>query len=219
MAARKATTAVRPQAKRRPVAAQGQPHGLGQVLAQTLGLEGERMGRVDTAWLRMDSDCNLMMIVGLMVLSERLALADLRRIIAERFLSFGRFRQIPLNDALGARWQGAEQFELGDHVLRAALPAPGGKAELEAYCASLATQALDPNKPLWNMTVVEHYDDHGVRGSAVITRIHHCIADGIALIGVMYSLTDESPDAPEEGVEPEALKRFIEARRAVLEGA
>ena len=57
------------------------------------------------------------------------------------------------------------------------------------------------------MTVVEDYDDHGVRGSAVIVRIHHCIADGISLAGVMYSLADETADAPEEGIEPEAMRR------------
>lgn len=152
----------------------------------------EPMSPVDRAWLLMDRPTNLMMIVGLMVLSERLALADLRRIIAERFLSFGRFRQIPLNDALGARWQGTEQFELGDHVLRAALPAPGGKAELEALAGDLASTPFNAGRPLWTFHLVEQYQ----RGSALIVRIHHCYADGIALLHVLLRLADAPATAP-----------------------
>jgi WS/DGAT/MGAT family acyltransferase len=149
------------------------------------------MSPVDRAWLLMDRPTNLMMIVGLLVLSERLALADLRRIIAERFLSFERFRQIPLNDALGARWQGAEQFDLGDHVLRAALPAPGGKAELEALAGDLASTPFNAGRPLWTFHLVEQYQG----GSALIVRIHHCYADGIALLHVLLRLADASSAA------------------------
>jgi WS/DGAT/MGAT family acyltransferase len=47
---------------------------------------------------------------------------------------------------------------------------------------------LDQSKPLWQLHVIE-----GVgKGSALVARLHHCIADGIALIQVLLSLTDPS---------------------------
>ena len=52
----------------------------------------------------------------------------------------------------------------------------------------LASQALDPQRPLWHFHIVENYDG----SNALISRIHHCIADGMALVAVMMSLTDSS---------------------------
>ncbi len=167
----------------------------------------ERMTSVDTAWLRMDTPTNLMMIVGVMMFDGPMDAARFKRTLTHRLLRYQRFRQRVVQDASGAYWFDDEHFDIDNHVHSLNLPAPGGKAALQSLAATLASQSLDHNKPLWMMTVVENYDDHGVRGSAVIVRIHHCIADGISLAGVMYSLADETPDAPEEGIEPEAMRR------------
>ena len=167
----------------------------------------ERMSSVDTAWLRMDTPTNLMMIVGVMMFEAPLDIARFKRTLAHRLLRYQRFRQRVVQDASGAYWFDDEHFDIDNHVHSLNLPAPGGKAALQSLAATLASQSLDHNKPLWMMTVVENYDEHGVRGSAVIVRIHHCIADGISLTSVMYSLADARPDAPEEGIEPDAMRR------------
>jgi len=167
----------------------------------------ERMSSVDTAWLRMDTPTNLMMIVGVMMFEAPMDIARFKRTLAHRLLRYQRFRQRVVQDASGAYWFDDEHFDIDNHVHSLNLPAPGGKAALQSLAATLASQSLDHNKPLWMMTVVENYGDHGVRGSAVIVRIHHCIADGISLTGVMYSLADATPDAPEEGIEPDAMRR------------
>ncbi len=174
----------------------------------------ERMSSVDTAWLRMDAPTNLMMIVGVMMFAGPMDIARLKRTLTHRLLRYNRFRQRVVQDASGAYWVDDEHFDIDNHVHSVNLPAPGGKPALEGLAAALATQSLDHNKTLWTMTVVENYEDQGVSGSAMIIRIHHCIADGISLIGVMYSLTDEAVDAPEEGVEPAAMKRARERRAA-----
>ena len=167
----------------------------------------ERMSSVDTAWLRMDTPTNLMMIVGVMMFEAPIDIARFKRTLAHRLLRYQRFRQRVVQDASGAYWFDDEHFDIDNHVHSLNLPAPGGKAALQSLAATLASQSLDHNKPLWMMTVVENYDAHGVRGSAVIVRIHHCIADGISLTSVMYSLADARPDAPEEGIEPDAMRR------------
>jgi WS/DGAT/MGAT family acyltransferase len=55
----------------------------------------------------------------------------------------------------------------------------------------MASEPLDFTKPLWQFHLVENY----LGGSAFVTRIHHCYADGIALISVMMSLTGDTPEA------------------------
>jgi len=151
----------------------------------------ERLSGVDRAWLLMDRSTNRMTVVGLMVLEGVLDRARYRRLIEERFLAFERFRCCPVTDALGASWVPAENFDLDDHVVFLSLPAAAGQHELEALVGELASTPFNPARPLWSFHVVEGY----LGGSAIITRIHHSYADGIALVRVMLSLTDGAPAA------------------------
>jgi len=146
----------------------------------------ERMSSVDTAWLRMDRPSNLMMICGVLILGDRVTLARLKATLSERFLCYRRFRQRVVQSPAGASWETAPNFDLSAHVKRITLPARGGKEELEALASKLMSTPLDPELPLWQFHLIERYEG----GSAVVIRIHHCYADGIALIQVMLSMTD-----------------------------
>ncbi len=152
----------------------------------------ERISPVDAAWLRMDRPTNLMMIVGVMIFDGHLDYARLRHTLEARLLPYRRFRQRVEHDATGAFWVDDDDFDLDRHLHHMALPAGDHKKELQNMAADLMSAPLDPNRPLWSFHLVDNYDG----GSALIARIHHCIADGIALIGVMLSLTDASADAP-----------------------
>ena len=155
----------------------------------------ERMSRVDTAWLRMDNDVNLMMIVGVWLLQPAVTLAAVRERIGDKLLKYDRFRQKAVVDAMGASWVEDEAFDLARHVVPATLKRRRGedaRQALQRLCGELATTPLDPAHPLWQFQLVEHYDG----GSALIARIHHCIGDGIALISVMMSITDGGSDPP-----------------------
>lgn len=163
----------------------------------------ERMTPVDTAWLRMDSPGNLMMIVGIIVLDGRIDVARLRTVIERRFLSYDRFRSRVVEDAVGRWWELDEDFDLDQHLIAVNLPGAAGKAELQHFAGQLAGQALDPTKPLWQFHVVENYDG----GSAVVVRIHHCIADGIALIGVLLSMTSADASSDDAVADPPAAAR------------
>jgi diacylglycerol O-acyltransferase len=152
--------------------------------------EVERMSAVDAAWLRMDRPTNLMMIVGVVVLDSRVDFRRFRRTIRDRFLAFDRFRCRTRQDAMTADWERDEAFDLDRHVVRAALPAPGGQAGLEARVSELASTDLDRDRPAWQFHFVERFEG----GSAAILRIHHCYADGMAMIRVFLSLTDAEAD-------------------------
>ena len=147
----------------------------------------ERISGVDTAWLRMDDPTNLMMIVGVMTFEGKLAAASVRRVVRERFLAFRRFSCRATQDGAGAWWEEAP-VDMEHHVQAIRLPGAAGKAELEALVSELASTPLDPQRPLWQFHLVENH----AGGSALVARIHHCYADGIALIQVMLSLTHES---------------------------
>lgn len=155
-------------------------------------LHRERMSPVDTAWLRMDRATNLMMIVGVIVFDCRTDFKRLRNTVESRLVErYRRFRQCAVAEVAGAWWQDDPAFDLDFHLRRRSLPAQAGKRELQALASELAVQPLDPGKPLWCFDLIEEYGG----GSAMVVRIHHCIADGIALVGVILSLTDTSPQA------------------------
>ena len=156
-----------------------------------LGLAGQRMSKVDTAWLRMDSSANLMMIVGVWILKPAITYAALCQRVQERLVPIARFRQMAVEDAAGATWVHDPAFDVQRHVVREVLSAPQGQQALQQRVAELSMQPLDRGHPLWQFHLVEDYDG----GSALIARIHHCIADGIALIHVMMGLVDGGEDA------------------------
>lgn len=155
----------------------------------------ERMASIDTAWLRMDRPANLMQIIGVMVFDGRVDPERFKRTIAKRLLRYNRFRQIAELDSDGAWWIDDDDFDLDSHIRRTVLPAPGGKRELQKFVAEMASEPLNPSRPRWEYQLVETAGGD----SAVVMRVHHAIADGIALIRVLHSLTDEAPDAPAAG--------------------
>jgi diacylglycerol O-acyltransferase len=148
----------------------------------------ERISGVDTAWLRMEQPTNLMMIVGVMMFAEPLDAADVRRALEARFLAYPRFRQRAVQEPGGAWWETDESFDIGHHLRRVRLRGMAGKKELEALVSKLASTPLDFDRPLWEFHLVENY----AGGAALVMRIHHCYADGIALIQVLLSMTHES---------------------------
>jgi len=155
----------------------------------------ERMSRVDTAWLRMDNDVNLMMIVGVWLLTPAITLQTLRERIEDKLLKYERFRHKAVLDALGAQWVEDTAFDITQHVVPTLLKPQNGESErhaLQRLCGQLATTPLDPSRPLWQFTLIEDYEG----GSAMLARIHHCIGDGIALTSVMMSIADGGTDPP-----------------------
>ncbi len=153
----------------------------------------ESMSNADNFWYCMDDPTNLMVIVGFMEFDEPMAFTRLLATIEGRLAVIKRFRQRVVKPVSGIglpNWELDAGFDIRSHVHRIALPAPGDKAALKAMVADLATTPLDQTKPLWQVHLIENYG----KGCAVFFRIHHCIADGIALIHVLFSLTDQTPD-------------------------
>lgn len=165
-----------------------------------------KMSPVDTAWLRMDTPGNLMMIVGVYVYDRPLDFARLRAVLESRFLSYFRFRARAVSDATGSwHWEEDDDFDLDQHLIRVALPGKGTRRDFQKFTARLAGEALDPNRPLWQFHLIDNVEG----GQAMVVRIHHAIADGMALIQVLLSMTSDSAETSlSDELPPSALEQL-----------
>ncbi len=174
------------------------------------------MSRVDHAWLRMERATNLMMISGVMMFETPVDINRLKKVIKDRFMAYPRFRQKVVETATGTFWQEDPDFDLDWHVRLSALPGKADKVALERFVSLLASTPLDKTKPLWQFHLVEKYGG----GSALIIRIHHCYADGIALVQVILSMTEsESHPSKREPLAKNWLKddgKAVHARMGVI---
>ncbi len=153
-----------------------------------------RMSTADVAWLNMDRPTNSMVVNGVMWFDEPVDWDRLRQLYEERFLGpYPKFRQRVVAPSLAfgrVRWEDDPTFDLDRHLLRVRLPAPGDRAALHRYVSEQMSRPLDRDRPLWETHLVEGYNG----GSAVFSRIHHAIADGVALIRLLLSMTDDQAD-------------------------
>ena len=153
------------------------------------------LSSADTAWLRMDRPTNLMVITSVLLFDEPVDIERIRQVYRHRLVGrYPRFRQRVVESRIPMRpphWEDDPEFDLDHHLHHLALPAPGDTAALQELIGDLMITPLDRNRPLWQVYVVDGY----LGGAAIISRLHHCIADGISLARVMLSLTDGASDA------------------------
>jgi WS/DGAT/MGAT family acyltransferase len=163
---------------------------------------GERISNVDNAWLRMDRPHNRMVIHGVMTFDKPHDMRRLARTYEARFAAYPRFHQFPVEEASGSVWVTDENFSVERHLHRVSLPGKVSSAQLKRFIADLIPQPFERDRPWWHVYYVDNYEG----GAALVTRIHHCYADGIALIGVLLGMTDDTPNAPMPKL-PKAARR------------
>ncbi|RMG44732.1 MAG: wax ester/triacylglycerol synthase family O-acyltransferase [Acidobacteria bacterium] len=147
----------------------------------------EPLSGPDRAWLRMDEPTNLMMVSGVLVFDREPDRAEVERLIRDRLWSIPRFRCRVGRDRRGRpAWIEDAQASPARHLREEVLPAPGGDAELAELVSALLGTPLDMEAPPWCFHLVRNYRG----GGALVARLHHCIADGIALMLLLLSLTD-----------------------------
>jgi diacylglycerol O-acyltransferase / wax synthase len=154
----------------------------------------EQLTTLDAGFLQAeDSDRHVSLAIGaISVLAGPMPDCDsLAAGFAERILSVPRFRQVlrtqPLD--LGApRWADVTNVDIAHHVRRAALPRPGDDAALFRWAAEVMERRLDRDRPLWECWIV---DGLAHNRWAILMKIHHCVADGIAATHTLTQLCDD----------------------------
>lgn len=143
-------------------------------------------------------------IGALLILDERplvddhgtLRLDALRAVIGTRMGAVARLRQVievPGWGRGGPFWADAPQIDLSAHVRELRLEPPAGEAELLRAVESLRATRLDPRRPLWEMWFLTGLPRQRV---ALLVRIHHSIADGLAAMTIVSAFLDAVADAP-----------------------
>ncbi|MEM9597122.1 MAG: WS/DGAT domain-containing protein [Acidobacteriota bacterium] len=145
----------------------------------------------DGVWLQ-DTDTNLMVINGVMV-TDRLRVEDLRRVWHERVMQAGggdryhRFRKSIVEHRGRPHWREVENFDLADHIFEVNDPALRTKEGLQEYIGRQASVPLPFDRPPWQLQVIPEFGDGG---TVVLSRLHHVLGDGMALVPVIFSMMD-----------------------------
>lgn len=152
-------------------------------MAQTSALSG-----VDAAWLHTELPTNRMIIAGFFQLADHVTRDAIAATVEPRLARFPRFmdRVVDRGGRARPRWERDPTFDVSRHIVTATVPAPGDEAALQRALSKLASEPLDKAHPLWQLHVFEDY----AGGTIVFSRIHHCVADGFALMNVLLSLCD-----------------------------
>jgi len=89
-------------------------------------------------------------------------------------------------------WVDDEHFDLGQHVRRAVVPRPGGNHQLRQLAAEIFAQPLDLSRPLWEAWLLD-----GLKGGrwAILSKVHHCVVDGVGGNDLMTAIFELTPDA------------------------
>ncbi len=160
----------------------------------------ERLSSLDASFLYLERPAMHMHVAGVSVFAPRddgpLTFEDVQRVVQARLHLAVRLRQrvlrVPFSLARPL-WVDDEGFDLDFHLRRAAIPAPGGRLQLERAVGRVLSRPLHPSKPLWELYVFEGLAEGR---TAVLLKLHHAMADGISGMMVASALFDLDPNAP-----------------------
>jgi WS/DGAT/MGAT family acyltransferase len=163
----------------------------------------ERMSLLDASFLYFENDVTPMHIGGVAILEgpppthdELVSRFESRLHLVPRYRQ--RVRFLPLDLGTPA-WVDDAHFTIDYHVRRTAVPAPGGEEELQNLVGRVISQHLDRARPLWEVWAVEGLDDGRW---AIVSKVHHCMVDGVSSIDLMSVLFDTEPNPPRLAVAP-----------------
>ncbi len=149
--------------------------------------EPEPMSSIDRAWLEMDTPENPMVVTSILEFDKVADAGALGRVLVKKTLRERRFRQrVAVNDDGTCCWVEDDDPHLGYHVQTRRLDGAAQERRLRIAIAAECARPLDRALPLWRITLFVH-DAHRV---TVLFRVHHAIADGVAMMHLMLALDD-----------------------------
>ena len=160
----------------------------------------ERLSNLDASFLALETRTTHMHVGavslfgdGVSVSSDGIDIDTIRELIRSRLDLIPRYRQriatVPLEGS--PVWVDDEHFNLDYHVRHVALPQPGSSQQLKDLAGRLMSQQLDRSRPLWELYIVEGLEQGGF---ALVSKIHHCMIDGVSGIDLMAVLLDFTPE-------------------------
>lgn len=157
--------------------------------------QGDRLSWGDTVFLNLERDGMPLNVASVCIFEGEISFNDCLQFVESKLPLLPRYLKRVVSAPLGLglpSWEYDPGFDIRRHIHEVRLK-HGTEAELKAAAGALFSQVMDRSHPLWDVTVVR-----GLRRNrtAVILRLHHCLADGIAGIGLMNILLDSNPETP-----------------------
>ena len=161
----------------------------------------ERLTGLDAGFLYMETPTQHMHTLKIAILDPATvpggySFQGVKEVLAERLHLLPPFRrrlvEVPFN-LHHPVWIEDPDFDLDYHVRRVAVPAPGGQEELDELISQIASHQLDRRHPLWEVWVVEGLEHDHI---GFVSKIHHCMADGVKAAELLVNVFDTGPDAP-----------------------
>ena len=144
----------------------------------------DRLPPGDAAFLYLETNEAPLHIGSVSVFDGEIPFHDYVDFIESKLSLIPRYRQrlvVPPFHAGYPTWEDDPDFDIRNHIFHARLKR-GTQAELRALAGRIFSQRMDRNKPLWDLTLV---DGLGHGHSAFISRVHHCLVDGVSGVGII----------------------------------
>ena len=158
-----------------------------------LGVDGLSWG--DSVFLNLEREGMPLNVACVCVFDGDISFDDYIQFVESRVPQIPRYLKRvvapPLNAGL-PNWDFDPDFDIRNHVHEGTLK-HGSDAELKALAGKHFSKVMDRRHPLWDMTLIRGLKRNR---TALVARMHHCLADGIAGVGIMSVLMDPSPDVP-----------------------
>ena len=157
--------------------------------------QSDRLSWGDTVFLHLEREGMPLNVASVCILEGELSFKECVRFIESKLPLLPRYLKRvvapPLNIGLPS-WEYDPDFDIRNHIRELTLK-HGTETELKSLAGKLFSMVMDRRRPLWDLTLVR-----GLKGNrtALILRLHHCLADGIAGVGLLNVLLDSNPDAP-----------------------
>jgi diacylglycerol O-acyltransferase len=197
------------------------------------------MSAQDAMFLHVENDVTPMHIGGVSIFEgPPPSFDELREMVRSKLGHTPRYRQKVRFVPFGLSepvWVDDAYFDLDYHLRHTAVPEPGAESQLRAMAARVFSQHLDRARPLWEIWMVEGLSDGRW---ALLSKVHHCMVDGVAATDLMSVMFDDASGAGEVGTqsgwapqpEPSSLELLVrgvtrkaldpvaQARRAINAG-
>lgn len=154
----------------------------------------DRLSWGDTVFLHLEREGMPLNVASVCTFEGEISFADCVRFVEAKLPLLPRYMKRVVSAPFGIglpSWEYDPEFDVSRHLREVKL-ARGTETELKALAGKLFSKVMDRSHPLWDMTLVR-----GLRGhrTGILFRMHHCLVDGIAGVGIMNVLLDAKPDA------------------------
>ncbi len=155
----------------------------------------DRLSWGDTVFLNLEREGMPMNVASVCIFEGELPFEDCYQFIESKLRLIPRYLKRVVTPPFGLglpTWEYDPDFDLRRHVREVTLK-HGTDTELKTLASKLFSEVMDRQHPLWDMTFV-----HGLKAArtGMVIRLHHCLADGIAGVGMMNALFNPAAEVP-----------------------